>query len=142
MRAPLPLEKEIQEATLAHWRTLGRPMTLVACLPNAGAMGQPGLTCGLPDLLVMGPDIPGPFPIAFLELKRRRPGKDGGNTRSRTPTEEAQANFAVLCAKLGIICTTAYGRDEPIAFLERWNVVRQQRYPEAPESRRLELRWP
>lgn len=132
MRAPLPLEKANQAAVCDHWRLLGRPMTLVAALPNQNAHGQPGLTPGLPDLLVMGPDIPGPFPIGFLELKRDH----------RASVKGAQHDFALLCAKLGIICTTVYGRDEPIAFLEKWNVVRQQRYPEAPESRRLELEWP
>ena len=131
-RAPPPLERENQAAVIDHWRTLGRPLTLVAAIPNANAHGQPGLTPGLADLLVMGPDIPGRFPIAFMELKRSH----------RDRRSEAQENFATLCAALGIICTTAHGRDEPIEYLERWNVVRPQRRPEAPESRRLELSWP
>ena len=126
-RAPAPLERDIQAAVLEHWRLLGRPMTLVAAIPNAGAMGQPGLTCGLPDLIVMGPDIPGGFPIAFMELKR---------DNRREPTEDQQ-NFALLCTKLGLMCPIVRGRDEPIAYLEKWNVVRAQRFPEAP-SRRMD----
>jgi hypothetical protein len=103
-------------------------MTLVAAIPNANAHGQAGLTPGLPDLLVLGPDIPGGWPIAFLELKRVR--RDNPANRKLTPTEEAQKAFAILCAQLGILCTTVYGRDEPIQYLEKWNIVRQQRYPE------------
>lgn len=130
-RAPAPLERDIQAAVLEHWRLLGRPMTLVAAIPNAGAMGQPGLTCGLADLLVMGPDVPGK--ISFMELKRRKRDE---------PTED-QLAFATLCARLGLYCPCVHGRDEPIAFLEKWNVVRQQRYPEPPGfDRRLELDWP
>jgi hypothetical protein len=126
-RRPDPIESEIQSAVLDHWRLLGRSMTLVAAIPNANAHGQPGLTPGLADLLVMGPDIPNK--VAFMELTRRR-RRD--TARKLTATEEAQENFARLCARLGLICITAHGRDEPIAYLERWNVVRDQRYPEPP----------
>lgn len=130
-RALAPLEGDIQAAVLEHWRLLGRPMTLVAAIPNAGAMGQPGLTCGLPDLIVMGPDVPGK--ISFMELKRRKRDE---------PTED-QLAFATLCARLGLYCPCVHGRDEPITYLEKWNVVRQQRYPEPPGfDRRLELHWP
>ena len=114
MKAPPPLEKDIQAAVVQHWALLGRPLTLVAAIPNANAHGQPGLTPGLADLLVMGPDVPNH--IAFMELKRRR--RD-------TPTEE-QLAFATLCAKLGLNCPCVHGRDEPIEQLEQWNVVRQQ----------------
>lgn len=143
-RAPAPLETEIQQSVLEHWQKLGKPLTKVAAIPNANAHGQPGLTPGLADLLIMGPDIPGGIPIAFMELKRTRP-KFGGareSLRKLTPTEEAQAQFAILCAKLGLICVTVYGRDEPIGYLERWNIVREQHYPEPPPDRRLELEWP
>lgn len=139
--APAPLEKDIQAAVVDHWRLLGRKMTLVAAIPNAGAMGQPGLTCGLPDLLVLGPDIPGPHPIAFMELKRRRPPTRGNTkpeNRKRSATEEAQEEFALLCAKLGLLCPTVYGRDEPIEYLERWNVVLKQRYPGIREAEETE----
>lgn len=117
---PPPLEKDIQAAVVEHWQKLGRPMTLVAAIPNAFAFGQPGLTKGLADLMVLGPDVPNK--IAFMELKR-----GAGDT----PTEE-QLNFATLCAKLGLHCPCVHGRDEPIAYLEKWNVVRSQRYPEPP----------
>jgi hypothetical protein len=78
----------------------------------------------------MGPDIPNK--VAFMELKRRRRRPRLEKIRKPTATEEAQDNFALLCARLGLICITAYGRDEPIAYLEKWNVVRDQRYPEPP----------
>lgn len=126
MKAPPPLEKDIQAAVLDHWRLLGRPMTLVAAIPNAGAMGQPGLTAGLPDLLILGPDIPGGFPIAFMELKR---------DNRRGPTD-AQQDFATLCANLGLMCPIVRGRDEPIAYLERWRIVRKQ--AGEPMSRRMD----
>jgi hypothetical protein len=132
-QAPDPLEKDIQSAVIDHWRLLGRPMTLVAAIPNANAHGQPGLTPGLGDLLVMGPDIPGGLPIAFMELKRKRRSRRS-ETGKLSPTEEAQAGFAILCAQLGILCPTVYGRDEPIEYLERWNIVRTQRYPEIIEA--------
>jgi hypothetical protein len=127
---PNPLEKEIQQAVVDHGKLIGRPMTLVAAIPNAGAMGQPGLTCGLADLLVMGPDIPGGHPIAFIELKR--------GTGYRSAPTDAQLEFAARCARLGILCPVAYGRDEPIAYLERWNIVRSQTYPVPPPSRRMD----
>lgn len=135
-RAPDPLEADIQAAVLDHWRLLGRPMTLVACVPNQNAHGQPGLTPGVADLLVLGPDIPGGMPIAFMELKRRRPPTRGNtkpeNRRPLTPTEEAQAKFALLCTKLGILCPTVYGRDQPIEYLEKWNIVRSPKHPVPP----------
>lgn len=139
-RAPEPLERDIQAATLDHWRKLGRPLTLVAAIPNQFAHGQPGLTPGLADLLVMGPDVPGH--VAFMELKRRRRGF--ASRAKPTATEEAQSQFAMLCARLGIACPTLVGRDEPIRYLEKWNLVRQQRYPEpAGWADRFErLEWP
>ena len=130
--APAPLEKDIQAAVLEHWQLLGRPMTLVAAIPNAGAMGQPGLTCGLADLLVMGPDVPNK--IAFMELKRG-PHDD--------PTE-AQLGFASLCAMLGLHCPCVRGRDEPITYLEKWNVVKRRAHPEPPgwDERFQQAEWP
>ena len=111
---PAPLERQIQEATIQHWKWLGEPMTLVAAIPNAGAMGQPGLTKGLADLLVMGPEIPGDIPVGFIELKRS----------PRSPMSDEQHDFARLCAHLGLRCVTAVGRDEPIEILENWKIVR------------------
>lgn len=109
-----PLEKAIQTAIIDHWRALGVSDTLVAAIPNAGAMGQPGLTCGLPDLLVIGPEVPGH--LAFIELKRD----------SRSRLSNAQIRFKGLCEQFGVRCATAVGRDEPIRILERWGVVRRQ----------------
>jgi hypothetical protein len=110
-----PLEREIQAAVVDHWLLLGLPNTLVAAIPNAGALGQPGLTRGLADLLVIGPDLPGEGSAGFMELKRDM-------TAKRTP---AQWRFAELCAALGIPYAVAFGRDHPIRILEDWNVVRR-----------------
>jgi hypothetical protein len=114
--APPPLERDIQAATVAHWKLLGHPNTLVAAIPNAGAMGQPGLTCGLADLLVMGEGIPGAHPIGFIELKRDPSRK----------LSDAQREFRQRCDMLGLMFVTAFGRDEPIEVLEAWNIVRRQ----------------
>lgn len=103
-------EANIQRAVLAHWRALGVPGSLVAAIPNAGALGQYGLTKGLPDLLVMAPGLP----VGFLELKT-----DKGRPSS------AQVEFKARCISLGIPHAITHGRDEPIAVLEAWGVVRR-----------------
>ena len=109
-KSPQPSEKEIQAAVLAHWRVLGLPGTLVAAIPNAYAHGQPGLTEGLFDLLVIG----GSVRIAFLELKRI-----GGRT------SQAQRDFADILSRAGIRHAIAFGRDEPITILEQWGICRE-----------------
>ena len=110
-----PLERAIQAAVLDHWRTLGLPGTLVAAIPNAGALGQPGLTAGLADLMVIGPDLPGGATVGFIELKRD----------SRANITQAQRDFGGLCFQLNIPFAITIGRDEPIAILEAWGVVRK-----------------
>ncbi|WP_091946809.1 VRR-NUC domain-containing protein [Methylorubrum salsuginis] len=102
-------ESAIQAAVVQHWRLFGQPHTLVAAIPNEAAKGQPGLTKGLPDLLVIG----GRVRIAFLELK----------TPNGSLSFE-QKLFRNLCAFVGIECVAAYGRDEPIAVLEGWGILR------------------
>jgi hypothetical protein len=82
---------------------------LVATIPNMRAHGQAGLTPGLPDLMVIAPNLP----IGFIELKRQ-----GGLC-----TEE-QADFAALCTFRGIPWEVTYGRDEPIDLLEKWGAVK------------------
>lgn len=102
-------ESAIQAAVVQHWRMFGQPHTLVAAIPNEAAKGQTGLTKGLPDLLVIG----GRVRIAFLELK--------------VPTGRLsleQKLFRNLCAFVGIEFVAAYGRDEPIAVLEGWGILR------------------
>ena len=110
-----PCEGLIQAAVVDHWKLLGEPNTLVAAIPNANAHGQPGLTRGLPDLLVMGPDFPGMFPVAFMELKRDE----------HSVVSDDQLEFQRLCGRLGVRYAIVYGRDEPIAMLEAWGVVRR-----------------
>lgn len=112
-RAPAPIEKAIQTSVVQHWKLLGFPDTLVAAIPNAGALGQPGLTCGLGDLLVLAPSLPGH--VGFLELKRDK----------HSPISDAQLDFGALCAKLGVPYALCVGRDEPIRILEAWGVVRR-----------------
>jgi hypothetical protein len=108
--APAPSEKAIQAAVLDHWRALGLPGTLVAAIPNAHPFGQPGLTPGLFDLLVVAPGLP----VAFIELKTE-PGR----------LSRAQESFRLLLKSAGVPCAVTYGRDEPIAVLEAWKVVRR-----------------
>lgn len=123
-------ESAIQSAVCQHWRMFGLPHTLVAAIPNEGAKGQAGLTPGLPDLIVIG----GKVRIGFIELKTRT-GR----------LSLAQKTFRNLCAFASIPFVDTYGRDEPIAILETWGVVRPQVYApaayqprdEASEIRRL-----
>jgi len=105
-----PSEKQITAAVLDHWKAGGLPNTLVASIPNAGAFGQAGLTKGLPDLLVIGPRVPGR--LGFIELKAMH-GK----------LSLEQETFKMLCLSLGISHAVTYGRDEPIYVLETWGVV-------------------
>jgi hypothetical protein len=108
-----PSETAIQAAVLEHWLTLGEPHTLVAAIPNAHAHGQPGLTPGLADLMVLTPKIS----VGFIELKK---------DPSSRPTD-AQIVFAELCRILRVPHAFCYGRDEPIRMLEIWGAVRPQR---------------
>ena len=108
-----PRESLIQAAVVDHWRTLGQPRTLVAAIPNANAHGQPGLTKGLPDLMVIGPRVPGN--LAFIELKRER----------TSAISAAQLEFARLCLEHDVSVVITYGRDEPVKVLEQWSVVRR-----------------
>ena len=102
-------EKAIHSAVIQHWKALGYSGTLVATIPNAGAMGQAGLTKGLPDLLVIGP---GAF-AGGIELKRQ-----GGK-----PSPEQIAMQEQWRAN-GIRYEITFGRDEPIKLLEQWGITR------------------
>lgn len=111
-RVIAPSEKLIQAAVIAHWRSFGLPGTLVAAVPNAGALGQPGLHRGLFDLIVIG----GPYlrdRTGWVELKTAK-GK----------LSRHQATFRDTIAYAGIPYAVTYGRDEPIRVLEAWKVVR------------------
>jgi hypothetical protein len=109
--APAPYETAIQAGVVEHWRWLGRLNTLVAAIPMARAHGMPGLTKGLPDLLVLGPELP----VGLIELKRDH----------RSVISDDQRLIARLCAELGVPHAFAPGRDEPIRILEQWNIVRR-----------------
>lgn len=105
-----PLEREIQSAVIAHWGCFGLPNTLVAAIPNANAFGQPGLTRGLFDLVVFGPEIH----CGFIELKAAR-GK----------LSAAQEEHRMLLIRLAVPNAVCFGRDEPIRLLEQWKIVRR-----------------
>jgi hypothetical protein len=107
----VPRETAIQAACLEHWLVLGVPGSLVAAIPNAFAHGQPGLTKGLPDLMVISPTLGDR--VGLLELKA-----DGG-----TPSDEQLAIGDLMRAR-GIPYAIVYGRDEPIRWLELWGAVR------------------
>lgn len=118
-----PYESAIQAATLEHWLTLGLPNTLVAAIPNAFAHGQPGLTKGLPDLMVLGPRVP--CGVGFIELKR---DKD-------SPVSDAQRGFGSLCAALGIPYALCVGRDEMLSIpRKRIAMPRKRRLPTSKSS--------
>lgn len=105
-------EKQIQAAVLSHWRSFAVPGTVVAAIPNAGALGQPGLHRGLFDLVVLGgPVLNGK--TGWLELKTAT-GK----------LSDHQQTFKDICIAAGVPYAVAFGRDEPIRVLEEWGVVR------------------
>jgi hypothetical protein len=106
-------ESAIQRAVIDHWRKVGLPDTLVAAIPNAGALGQAGLHAGLFDLLVIGPLVP--TRIGFIELKTDK-GK----------TSPAQDTFKKLLLRHDISYAVTYGRDQPIDVLEMWGLVKQR----------------
>jgi hypothetical protein len=108
-----PRESLIQAACIDHWRALGIPGSLVAAIPNAFAHGQPGLTRGLPDLLVISPQL-GRL-VGFIELK----------TDTGTPSDDQLAIQAIMQAR-GIPYAMTWGRDHPISVLENWGAVRKQ----------------
>jgi hypothetical protein len=107
-----PSEKAITAAIIGHWRLARTPSTLVAAIPNMGAFGQAGLTAGLPDFLVIGPNG-----VGFIELKK----EFKANRELRT---KEQCDFAELCAIREIPYALAFGRDEPIEVLQRWGVIK------------------
>ena len=109
-----PREAAIQAAVLEHWLTLGLPGTLVAAIPNAFAHGQPGLTRGLPDLMVLSPTLGDR--AGFLELK----------TDKGKPSAEQLAIGDLMKAR-GVPYAICYGRDEPIRWLELWEACRPQK---------------
>jgi hypothetical protein len=108
-----PRESLIQQACIAHWRTLGVPGSLVAAVPNARAAGQAGLTKGLFDLVVMSPTLGDR--TGWLELKT----EDG-------KLSEAQNAFKLLMIARGCPYAVTYGRDQPIQVLTEWGAVRAQ----------------
>jgi hypothetical protein len=109
-----PSETAIQAAVVDHWKALGVPGSLVAAIPNANAHGQPGLTKGLPDLMVLSPTL-GEL-TGYIELKVKRGRLSAGQVLMRQ-----------LMLRLRVPYAVCYGRDEPIAQLARWGAIRPLR---------------
>ncbi len=110
MRPPVIPEADIQSALLSHWESFGIPNTLVAAIPNQKAHGMPGLTPGIPDILVVGGNVR----VGFIELKR-----EGGRASVH------QLRIIDIMHACGVPAVITFGRDEPIRVLERWGVVRR-----------------
>jgi hypothetical protein len=108
-----PRESLIQAAVIDHWKALGVPGSLVAAVPNAKAHGQPGLTRGLFDLVVMSPTLGDK--TGWLELKA-----DDGEL------SDDQNKVKLVMIARGIPYAVAWGRDAPIRVLEQWGAVRPQ----------------
>ena len=108
-----PREGLIQAAVIEHWRQLGVPGSLVAAVPNANAHGQPGLTRGLFDLVVMSPTLGDK--TGWLELK----SEDGELSKD-------QREVKLIMIARGVPYAVAYGRDQPIKILELWGAVRAE----------------
>jgi hypothetical protein len=104
-------EAQIQGAVLDHWKKLGVPGSLVACIPNAWAQGQVGLTRGLFDLIVLSPLLG--ERTGWLELKTER---------GRTSIEQIELRDRFR--ELGVPHAITFGRDEPIEVLRQWGAVR------------------
>ena len=107
-----PRESLIQQAVIDHWRALGVPGSLVAAIPNAKAHGQPGLTRGLFDLIVMSPTLGDR--TGWLELKA-----DDGEL------SDDQNKIKLIMIARGVPYAVAYGRDAPIQVLKHWGAIRQ-----------------
>lgn len=107
---PTLSEAQITRAVMEHWRARKTPGSRVAALPNMGAMGQYGLTAGLPDLIVIAKGLP----IGLLELKR----EDG-------KLSAAQVEIRHTCIEAGAPHEVAYGLDQALAVLENWNAIRR-----------------
>jgi hypothetical protein len=120
-------ESAIQRAVLDHWRKLGEPDTLVAAVPNAGALGQPGLHPGIFDLICIGALIP--TRIGFIELKA-----------DKGVVSDAQEAFKRLLLRHDISYAITYGRDMPIDVLEMWGLVRRRAKPLIDTTKRRHTR--
>jgi hypothetical protein len=106
-----PSEDQITAAVVAHWKDFGVAGSLVASIPNKRAFGQAGLTPGLPDLLVLSPQL-GNL-TGYMELKVERGRPSTAQTAMRDLMRERGAPYALT-----------HGRDEPIRQLEAWGAVR------------------
>jgi hypothetical protein len=107
-----PSEDEITAAVIEHWRIFGVAHSLVASIPLKRAFGQAGLTPGLPDLLVLSPQLGDR--TGFIELKRAHGGR----------LSDAQLVMRELFLMRRAPYAVCYGRDEPIERLRAWGAIR------------------
>lgn len=111
MRRPPLSEKAIQTAVMARWRALGRPGTLLACVPNARAAGQPGLTRGLFDLVAIGGNVG----CGWIELKTERGS-----------LSYYQEVFEAALIRNGVPYAVTYGLEQAIRTLESWEIIKRE----------------
>lgn len=111
MTPPALTEKQITAALFAHWNARGVAGCRLFSIPNARAFGQTGLTPGVFDLGVIGPQIG----CAFLELKTET-GK----------LSAAQEDFKAALISNNVRYAVAYGLDQAIQTLELWGVLRPE----------------
>ena len=107
-----PSEDAITAAVVEHHRIFGVPGSLVAAIPNKRAFGQAGLTPGLPDLLVLSPQLGDK--TGFIELKREHGGR----------LSDAQISVGRLMTVLGLPYAVCRGREQPIEQLRAWGAIR------------------
>lgn len=109
-RRRIPIaEKAIHAAVIDHLKKTAKPGVLFWTNANMGAMGQAGLTKGVPDITIHGPQFE---KTRYLELKR-----EGGQL---SPEQEAVIKSL---RSLGFDVAVTEGREEPIIALEAWGVV-------------------
>ena len=71
MTAIEPTEKQLQGMLIEYWQACGLRGTRLFAIPNAGALGQSGLTPGIPDLGAYGGDKLNGRTL-YIELKSRK----------------------------------------------------------------------
>lgn len=118
-------ERDIQRAVLLHWKVRRYPHTRIAAIRNESASFAnkgmlnaalaEGLTPGMPDLIVLGPERE---QVRFIELK----AADGvlSNEQKRIHAEMTE---------LGLNVRTAWSLDEALSILVGWGVIRAEATP-------------
>ena len=104
-------EAALQRAVMQYLRLMLPKSVRAFAVPNAGALGQPGLTAGIPDIcLVRAGGL-----VAFIELK-------AGKGR----LSPAQAEFLDWCAEQGIPACVCRSVDDVRDLLSTWGIVTRE----------------